>query len=117
MINVPGQRTAAAQDTLILPIYIVEDFIRQRLRSKITRNWWSIGFFLATRTPIMCAVVHCSKHLLKKHVLERHKQGRARKLVSAAEFVLDELLPTGFYGPLLTYGLLAHKMVHELKDS
>jgi hypothetical protein len=83
----------------------------------MSRNWWSIGFFLATRTPFMCAVVHYSKHILKKHILERHKQGRLHQLVIAAEFVLDELLPTGFYGALLASGLLLHKMVDELEDS
>jgi hypothetical protein len=37
--------------------------------------------------------------------------------VNVATFVLDELLPTQFYGPLLSYALLAHKMVQELDDS
>jgi hypothetical protein len=37
--------------------------------------------------------------------------------VHVATFVLDELIPTAFYGPLLSYALLAHKMVDELDDS
>lgn len=65
----------------------------------------------------MCAAVYCTKHLVKKHLLDPHANGRRRRLVKAATFVLDELLPVGFYGPLLTYGLLAHKMVKELEDS
>jgi hypothetical protein len=32
-----GQRSAVQADTLMLPVYIVEDFVRQRLRAKITR--------------------------------------------------------------------------------
>jgi hypothetical protein len=31
------QRSAVQADTLMLPVYIVEDFVRQRLRAKITR--------------------------------------------------------------------------------
>ncbi|WIA20696.1 hypothetical protein OEZ85_005067 [Tetradesmus obliquus] len=111
------QRSAVQADTLMLPVYIVEDFVRQRLRAKITRNWWSIGWFLAIRTPITCAAVHCAKHLVRKHLLAPHRGGRCKRVVAAATFVLDELLPTQFYGPLLCYALLAHKMVGELDDS
>lgn len=73
-----------------------------------------MSVFLATRTPIMCAAMHVAKHLLRKHVLRPHAHGRMRRLVAAVTFVLDELLPTGFYGPLAACGLLAHKMVQEL---
>lgn len=81
------------------------------------RNWWSIGWFLATRSPFMCAAVYFTKHLVKKHLLEPHANGRRKRLVKAATFVMDELIPVSFYGPLLTCGLLAHKMVKELEDS
>lgn len=65
----------------------------------------------------MCAAVYYAKHLVKKHLLRPHAAGRCKRAVRLATFVLDELVPTQFYGPLLTYGLLAHKMVRELEDS
>eukprot|EP00878_Enallax_costatus_P004829 GHUV01005081.1.p1 GENE.GHUV01005081.1~~GHUV01005081.1.p1 ORF type:complete len:208 (+),score=46.47 GHUV01005081.1:321-944(+) len=117
LIYAPQQHTAVKQDTLMIPVYIIEDFVRQRLRTKITRNWWHIGWFLATRTPFMCAAVYVTKHLVQEHLLKPHANGRCKKVVKAASFVLDELIPTGFYGPLLTYGLLAHKLARELEDS
>lgn len=37
LISSPQRRAAVQQDTLLLPIYIVEDIVRKRLRTKITR--------------------------------------------------------------------------------
>lgn len=118
MLRAPQHRSAAAQDTLALPVYLVEDLVRQRLATKITRNWWAIGVFLATRTPLMCAAVHAAKAGARRLLRLVKKDGRAaRRLVAVANFVLDELVPTGFYGPLLAYGLLAHRMVRELSEN
>lgn len=64
----------------------------------------------------MCAVVYFTKHLVKKHILQPHANGRCKKLVKAASFFLDELVPVSFYGPMLTYGLLVRKMVKELEE-
>jgi hypothetical protein len=54
--------------------------------------------FLATRAPLMCGAVHFLKHLIHQHVLRPRRNGRHRRLVRAAAFVLDQLLPTAFYG-------------------
>lgn len=61
-------------------------------------NYWSAGVFLATRTPFMCGAVHLTKHLIKRYLLHPHRQGRHKKLVHALTIVLDQLLPTAFYG-------------------
>jgi hypothetical protein len=37
MIRSPQQRRVAQQDTLALPVYIIEDLVRQRLKTNITR--------------------------------------------------------------------------------
>jgi hypothetical protein len=42
--------------------------------------------------------VHLAKHLVKRWVLRRHQDGRHRRLMAALTFVLDQLLPTAFYG-------------------
>ncbi|KAF8062726.1 hypothetical protein HT031_004056 [Scenedesmus sp. PABB004] len=113
MIWAPQSRDSVAADSLMLPVYIIEDFVRQRLRTKITRNWYSIGFFLATRVPFTCAAVWGVKHLLKRHVLRPAAAGRgrrARRAVAAVTWALDECVPTSFYGALLAGGLLAHHM-------
>jgi hypothetical protein len=60
--------------------------------------------------------VYAAKHIIKTRLLAPHAAGRRRRLVVIATFVLDELLPTQFYGPLLSYGLLAHRMVRELEE-
>lgn len=117
MIRSPQQQQVAQQDTLALPVYIIEDLVRQRLKTSITSTYWSAGVFLATRTPFLCAAVHFTKHLIKKYLLRPHRQGRHRRLVHAATVVLDQLLPTAFYGPLLTYGLLVRKLMKELDGS
>lgn len=37
MIRSPQQQRVAQQDTLALPVYIIEDLVRQRLKTNITR--------------------------------------------------------------------------------
>jgi hypothetical protein len=37
MIRSPQQKQVAQQDTLALPAFIIEDLVRQRLRTNITR--------------------------------------------------------------------------------
>jgi hypothetical protein len=61
-------------------------------------NYWTTGVFLATRTPFMCGAVHLAKHMIKRFLLRPHRQGRHKKLVRALTVVLDQLLPTAFYG-------------------
>jgi hypothetical protein len=38
MIRSPQQQRVAQQDTLALPVYIIEDLVRQRLATNITRS-------------------------------------------------------------------------------
>lgn len=61
-------------------------------------TYWSAGMFLATRAPFMCAAVHFGKHLIKRYVLRPHREGRHKRLVKVATIILDQLLPTAFYG-------------------
>lgn len=65
----------------------------------------------------MCAAVYVTKHLIQEYMLKPHANGRCKKVVKAISFGLDEFIPTGFYGPLLSYGLLAHRLARELQDS
>lgn len=37
MIRSPQQQRVAQQDTLALPVYIIEDLVRQRLATNVTR--------------------------------------------------------------------------------
>jgi hypothetical protein len=37
MIKSPQQQHVAQQDTLALPVYIIEDLVRQRIKTNITR--------------------------------------------------------------------------------
>jgi hypothetical protein len=106
-------RERAAEDVLQVPLYIVEDFVRQRLRSTLARNWGRYAVILCSRATAATAAVRLLKAgglwLLRRYAPE----GRARR---CAELALHLLVPTELYGALAAVGLLVARLHHELSE-
>lgn len=60
MIRSPQQQRVAQQDTLALPVYIIEDLVRQRLASNITRSAVGLGAFVGPAAAgFLCLAGSC----------------------------------------------------------
>lgn len=104
----------AAEDVLQVPLFIVEDFVRQRLRSTLARNWGRYAVIVCTRATAATAAVRVlkagCKWLIRRHLPEG---GRARRF---CEVALDLLVPTELYGALAAVGLVVARLHHELSE-
>jgi hypothetical protein len=106
-------REKAAEDVLQLPLFIVEDFVRQRLRATLARNWARYALILCTRATVATAAVRCAKGaaqwLLRRHV-------RSQKARRWGEAALDVLVPTEIYGAMAAVALVAARLHRELSE-
>jgi hypothetical protein len=103
----------AAEDVLQVPLFIVEDFVRQRLRSTLARNWGRYAVIVCTRATAATAAVRVLKSGLKWLLRKHAPEGRARR---CAEVALDLLVPTELYGALAAVGLVVARLHRELSE-
>jgi len=107
-------RERAAEDVLQLPLFIVEDFVRQRLRATLARNWARYGLLLCTRATLAAAAVRAAKAGVRWLIRRRTREGsRARRWGEAG---LDLLIPTEIYGAMGAVALVAARLHHELSE-
>lgn len=110
LINRAHLPEEAVTDPLSVPLYVVEDIVRLRIRQLLSRNWRCVAWRVCTRASLMCAAVH-----LLKVGAKRLARGRPRA-EKAVGYVCDVLLPTGFYGPLIGCSMVVFNGVMELVD-
>ncbi|KAG2487485.1 hypothetical protein HYH03_013905 [Edaphochlamys debaryana] len=89
---------------LMAPVYLTEELVKARLKSLVTSHARFLIIFFSLRVVIATAALHATKVALQQvvaHVHTRSPRRRWRWLRASVDYVLDVLLPTGFFGPAL----------------
>lgn len=107
------RRDDVAADTLQVPLYILEDFVRQRVSATIQHSFWRASWLIVSRASLMCGALHFLKLGIKRLVTRVQKP----RLQAGVYFVLDVLFPTEFFGPLMGLALLSQRVLKELKTA
>jgi len=104
----------AAEDVLTVPLFIVEDFVRQRLRSTLGRNWARYAVVVCSRATLATALVRGLKAGARWLLWRRAPAHTRWRLWADAS--LDLLLPTELYGAMAGIGLVALRLHKELSE-